>query len=229
MNYLSANQELLPLSHSAMAEFESFYALAAHQEITYQLKQFNDGEQILLYGETGAGCSHLAKATCLYHRGFQSLYLPLIELKYLDKRMLEGVGKVDLICVEDIDILGSDRDQQLVLFDLINWCSSFKTRLLLTTHINPKEMQGWLPDLITRLQLMLSWQVPVLSDDEKICAVTHWFKQQGMVVEEEMIQHVFKYVSRDLKVVKKTLEEFFKECMVNKKRPSISCLRGFKR
>ena len=227
MTFSKNNQQLLPISHDALTAFENFVALETHKPIIHQLQQIKPGEQVYLYGESSSGCSHLAKATCMYHVGMQSIYLPISSLNGLDRSMLEGINQIDLVCVEDIDCLDNNKAQQVLLFDLINLCQSYQVALLITAHMKPDEMIGWLPDLKTRLQAMCNWQLPSLSDDQKANVLITWLKRQNMYVDDDVILYVFKNITRDLKESKALLSSFLKHCMKVKKTPNINSLRVF--
>lgn len=227
MSFSRDHQQLLPLGHGLMTEFNNFIACESHQPIIHHLKNLKHGEQVYLYGEHSTGCSHLAKATCVFHQNLQSIYLPLSTLKFLDRAMLEGVGQVDLICIEDIDELAGNKRQQLILFDLINICSSHNVSMLLTSHIKPERMDDWLPDLRTRLQAMCNWQMPPLNDDDKAKILIDWLDKQNMSLDVDVIHYAFKHINRDLSTVKSLLESFLKYCMKVKKNPNIRSLREF--
>lgn len=227
MTFSRDNQQLLPLSHGLMTEFNNFIAFEPHKPIIHHLKNFKQGERIYLYGEKSTGCSHLAKASCVYHQSLQSIYLPLSTLKFLDRSMLEGVAQIDLICVEDIDHLAGNQSQQLILFDLINICVSHNISMLITAHIKPQRMECWLPDLRTRLQAMCNWEMPTLSDDDKAKILIDWLKKQNMSLDIDVIHYAFKHVDRDLSVIKALLESFLKHCMKVKKGANIRSLREF--
>ena len=227
MTFSKTNQQLLPINHDAMTAFENFVTFDAHKPIIHQLQYIKTGEQVFLYGESGTGCSHLAKATCVYHVGLQSMYLPLKRLKGIDPSMLEGLDQIDLVCIEDVDLLANSEAQQVLLFDLINLCQLFKVALIVTSHIKPEFMDGWLPDLKTRLQAMCNWQLPCFNDDQKAVILAHWLKNQNMYVDDDVVLFIFKHRTRDLREGKALLASFLTYCMSVKKTPNIISLRGF--
>ena len=155
------------------------------------------------------------------------MYLPLVNLKFLNRSMLEGMNQLDLLCIEDIDQLANNKEQQLVLFDLINLCKSFSVSVILTSHIKPQNMSSWLPDLKTRFQAMCNWQLPTLSDDEKSVVLMFWLKNQDIFLDVEVIHYIFKNNTRDLKATKSLLESFLKNCMKLKKTANIKSIREF--
>ncbi|MEE2770546.1 MAG: DnaA/Hda family protein [Pseudomonadota bacterium] len=227
MTFSRDDQQLLAFDHGIMTEFDNFIALKAHQPIVNHLKNLNVGEHVYIFGEKSSGRSHLAKAMCVYHTNRRSLYLPLSELKFLDKRMLEGINQVDLICVEDIDLLVDNPVQQVILFDLINLCKAYNVSMLITARFKPANMDNWLPDLKTRLQAMCCWQLPQMMDDEKAIILEFWLKKQNMFLEPEIIHYVFKNITRDLKESKDLLESFARHCMKIKKTPNIKAIKEY--
>tara|TARA_X000000950_G_scaffold287410_1_gene399561 strand:+ start:174 stop:863 length:690 start_codon:yes stop_codon:yes gene_type:complete len=227
MTFSRSNQQLLELNHGLLTEFSNFKVFKQHEPLVHQLRLFQPGLHILIQGDPGSGCSHLAKATCLYHSDLKSIYLPIADLKHLSKSMLEGLNHIDLICVEDIHKLSQSREQQILLFDLINVTLHHGLRLLITSHLRPDIMYDWLPDLRTRLQAMCNWHLPNLTDTEKLSIIISWIEQQNIFLDEEVVDFIFKYKTRDLQQSKNIIEKFLKYCMRVKKNANINSLRGF--
>ena len=64
-----------------------------------------DCEQfIYLYGPHGAGCSHLLQAAChqVDRQKGRSIYLPMKELVDHSPKLLEGIERLQLVCLDDI-------------------------------------------------------------------------------------------------------------------------------
>ncbi len=64
-----------------------------------------DAEQfIFIYGNTGVGCSHLLQAAChqVDRRAGRSIYLPMSELVHYSPQLLEGMERLQLVCIDDI-------------------------------------------------------------------------------------------------------------------------------
>ena len=63
---------------------------------------------LYLCGATWTGVTHLLQAACklVAEQGRQAAYIPLREHAGLDPGMLENMEVLDLVCVDDMDLIG---------------------------------------------------------------------------------------------------------------------------
>lgn len=152
------------------------------------------GEQfIFLWGREGSGVSHLLQAAC--HEadvsGASSQYLPLAELKKLDaEALLEGLETLDLVCLDDLDKVVGSADWERALFRFFNAMRDGGKRVLMGAKTGPKELPVELPDLQSRLNWGLTYQLQPMSDEAKQQALQIRAAKRGLELSTEVAQFI---------------------------------------
>ena len=99
----------MPLRDS---RFENFVSGPNHAVVN-ALKHMPDepGSNIFLYGGEGSGKTHLLNALCVETRERQgrAFYLALKRLPKDAIASLQGLEKLDLVCVDDLHVIAGDR------------------------------------------------------------------------------------------------------------------------
>ena len=128
-------QLALPLGITAEQTFDAFHVSAENSVAVAAIQALvqgrSDESQILLWGDSKVGKTHLLTAAChaASEIGLRITYLAGANLN--DAEALLGVEGSDLLCLDDLQCLG--RDSQEPLFHAINRCRESDTRLLITT------------------------------------------------------------------------------------------------
>lgn len=160
-----------------------------------------DCEQfVFLYGPHGVGCSHLLQAAChqVDRRGGRSIYLPMKELVYYFPNLLEGIERLQLVCLDDIDEVAGDPLWEEALFDLFNRLRDSKTRFLVAAGNPPRALGIQLPDLVSRLGWGVVFQVYPLVDSEKVAALKLRARHRGFDLSDEVARFIIHRGTRDM-------------------------------
>ena len=160
-----------------------------------------DTEQfIFLYGSGGVGCSHLLQAACnqMDRRGGRSIYLPMSELVYYSPQLLEGIERLQLVCIDDLGKIAGVPEWEEAIFDLFNRLRDSSTRLLIAADSPPKNLDIKLPDLVSRLTWGLVYQVQPLNDTEKVAALQLRAHMRGLEMSEEVARYIIYRSSRNM-------------------------------
>lgn len=186
------------------ATFANFYAPDdANAQVVDGLRRQLDGSGepfIYLWGATGAGLTHLLQASC--HLG-QSLglslqYLPLQELVgYAPGDLFAGLENLEVICLDNLDAVVGRSDWELAIFSLYNQLRDSGKKLLVAARQSPRELAVTLPDLRSRLQWGLTYQVHSLSDDDKLHALQLRARGRGLELGDEVAQFIIQRLPRD--------------------------------
>ena len=118
-------QQQLPLAVHLRddATVDNFLALPPVQPLldALQRQMQPEGEAVIyLYGPAGTGKSHLLQASC-HVAAAQALYLPLAQLReYPPADVLQGLDRMDRVCLDDIHAVLGDPNWELALFNLYN-------------------------------------------------------------------------------------------------------------
>ncbi len=140
---------------------------------------------LLLWGESGAGKSHLLQAS---------------QASYSDARQDPGLAAVDLQgtfhAIDNIEAL--DASGQVVAFNLINHLRADGGRLLAAASVPPLRL-ALREDLRTRLGSGLVYRLQPLSDPEKLAALAEQARARGLVLPAEAFNYLFARAPRDMR------------------------------
>ncbi|HEY7886204.1 MAG TPA: DnaA/Hda family protein, partial [Cellvibrionaceae bacterium] len=122
--------------------FENFHAAigSANAQMVAALRAqlMLGGERfIYLWGGSGVGLTHLLQASCHLAETDQLRvqYLPLKELVgYAPEALLEGLDRLDLVCLDGLDAVAGKPDWELALFNLYNALREGEGRLLVAAE-----------------------------------------------------------------------------------------------
>ncbi|PJE80705.1 DnaA regulatory inactivator Hda [invertebrate metagenome] len=155
---------------------------------------------VFIYGGQGVGCSHLLQAAC--HQGdksgIRSIYLPFKELINYSPQLLEGIERLQLVCIDDIHEVAHIAEWEEAIFDLFNRLRESKTRLIIAGHTAPRSLGIQLQDLVSRLSWGIVFQVKPLDDREKVAALQLRARLRGLEMGEEVARFIVYRSSRNM-------------------------------
>lgn len=146
---------------------------------------------VFLWGESGAGCSHLLQAAC--HSAGQNqrsaFYLPL-DLLQQGPELLDGLDQLDLVCIDQIQRVIGDPVWEEALFHFFNRIRDAGNSLLIAADAAPRQLRVALPDLASRLSWGLAFRVQALDDDGKLAALRARAHDRGIELSDEVSQFI---------------------------------------
>ncbi|MCK5917783.1 MAG: DnaA regulatory inactivator Hda [Cocleimonas sp.] len=209
--------------------FSSFYYNDKNSQLYFILKAFSEAsqqigiQQIFLWGGTQSGKSHLLQACCyqLAEQGLHASYLPLNELSLYGTQILSGLHNSNLIVIDDIDIVLGDKNWEEALLNLINQAYSSQQRLLFSAKSNPRDIKCRLPRLSSRLIGGSSYQLKVLSSEEKPQLFRFKAQQRGFNLDDRVIDYIYKHYLQDTDSLLEILDQLDQESLRQKARVTI--------
>lgn len=195
------------------ATFENFYAVEGqlNKQVVVALRQQLQpfGEQVIyLSGNPGVGLSHLLQAACHFAgaQGKSAQYLPLSELAHEDPgELLDGLENLDLVCLDGLHWVVGRADWERALFVFFNTMRDTGKRVVMAAAQSPRELNVSLPDLQSRLNWGLVFQVQPLDDDCKRRALQMRAKARGLELTDEVAQYILHRAPRTTQELFKTL------------------------
>jgi len=167
-------QLALDLKLSDYARLDTFFAGPnAPVVAAVQSAATEPGRQVhWIWGAEGSGRSHLLQAAvaAASERGFTSAWLPLA-MDGIEASMLEGMGGLDLLCIDDVDRAAGDRAWEAALFAVFEELRANEGSLLVTASVPTAQAGFRLPDLASRLASGPTWKLQTLSDDDRLHAL----------------------------------------------------------
>ncbi len=188
---MSRSEQLLlnlrPRTDARLADFASpthAPVLAAAEDLLGE-----KGGLLYLYGETGAGRSHLLAALCIEAEqlGMAAVLLPFGELAALSPEVLDGLDGQDLIACDDVDAIAGQADWEEGLFHLFNRSRESGARLVFAAALPPAREAFTLPDLVSRLSLAPCWELGLLDDASRLVLLETAARRRGLFMEPAVL------------------------------------------
>lgn len=187
------------------------FVVGSNQIVVGQLlNQLAEGGDSLLYlwGEKGAGCSHLLQAACQQAIAQQrsAIYLPMDEIRNFDPAMLQDIEGVDLVCLDHLPAVVSEPAWEEALFHLFNRVLQQQTALLVGSTQPPRGMAIQLPDLMSRLASCAVFQVKPLDDQNKVILLREKAAAKGIELSEDAAQYILNRSERSIGMLLQILD-----------------------
>lgn len=177
--------DLLPEAAPSLDNFVAGGNLEALTGLAAWLVPENREPLLFLWGEAGAGKTHLLRAS---------------EARYIDAAEdpeLDGIGEtLDFYAIDGIESLGASG--QIALFNLFNRLRTAGGRLLVAAKVPPLQLR-LREDLRTRLGSGLVYRLQPLSDTEKLDAIRAQASARGLRLPDDALNYLFARAPRDMR------------------------------
>jgi len=217
---MSSEQLVLNVTLKEGLRFESFFTEegSANSELLTILQSFVDSseaQQNILWGEGLSGKTHLLQACCAREaeNNRSVSYIPLKILSLHGAEVLKGLANSSLVVIDDVDSVIGDKIWETALFNLINQTRDNQQRLLLSSTNNPRQLDCALPDLASRLIWGGSYQLQILSDDDKPKALKARAEQRGFELSDRVVDYLFRHYPRDIESLMVILDKLDQESL----------------
>jgi DnaA-homolog protein len=228
MNQL--RQLALNLCLKDAATFANFFVGTNKQliNILKNLHKDNSPSFIYLWGNHGIGKSHLLSALCqsFSEHGLVAAYLPLEDAKQLDPQIFEDLEKLDLLCIDDLDLIAGNRLWEENVFHCFNKIIEYRKRIVITANAAPLALPLVLPDLKSRMSGGLVFEAHALSDEEKIAGLILRAKLRGLELTETVAQFLLYHYPRDTKSLFATLDQLDKAALTAQRKLTIPFVKN---
>lgn len=218
----------LPLTPQRDSRFEDFVA-GPNTALVEALKHMPDepGSHIFIHGDAGSGKSHLLNALCFQVRESQgrAFYLALKRVPADAIASLQGLERLDLVCVDDLHVIAGDAAWEEALFHCFNRIREVNGRLLISSRKGLSTLQLGLPDLASRLAWGLRLPLLPLEDGDKLKVINLHGEKLGLSLPEDVLQYLLKYSDRNLAALIQTVDRLARAALTTKRRITIPLAR----
>jgi DnaA-homolog protein len=216
------DQLLLGVRLRDSSVFASFFA-GRNQPVVDVLRALAPGGVptcLFVQGAMASGKSHLLQALCVDAnvRGVAAAYLPLRELSSTGPEMLSGWGELDIVCVDDVEQVASQREWNLALFALHQQLEERRARLVVTSRLAPLALEMTLRDLASRLAGGLVLTLQSLHEAEQVGALQLRAQQRGFELPEETALLMLQRLPRDMSTLFGFLDRLDEASLVEQRR-----------
>jgi DnaA family protein len=187
------------------------------------------GQQVAwIWGTEGSGRSHLLQAAvaAAAATGAACAWLPLAADEDLSPGMLEGMGGLDLLCVDDVDAIAGDDEWERALFSVFEELRNNNGRLLVTAAAPMHEVPFHLRDLASRLASGPTWKLQAMSDEDRLAALqlrSHW---RGLDLPAETGQFLLRRVERSSAALFALLDELDQAALTAQRRLTVPFVKS---
>lgn len=203
-------QLTLGIRLSDEAKFDNYLVSAANKELVESLlKPESQQHFVYIRAGTGAGLSHLLQALCHVENlaDQPGIYLPMAERRQFEPAILEGVGSMGLVCIDDLDAIAGDEPWERALFTAFNELAGGHGRLVIAAHHSPGELDFGLADLRSRLQLAPVFRLHDLDDEDKKQLLQLRAAKRGMNLSRPVADYILNRTERTLESLMAVLEK----------------------
>ena len=164
---------------------------------------------VYLWGREGVGRTHLLQGACHYANHFQrtSLYLSLKERKLDHPDLLQGLERLDLICLDDLDAVAGLPHWEEALFYCFNRIRTEERRLIIAADRAPKALPILLADLQSRLSWGIVYPLTPLDDEQLLGALQLRAHQRGLDLPDEVGMFLIRRLSRAMPTLYAVLDK----------------------
>ncbi|MGI2260831.1 DnaA inactivator Hda [Shewanella sp. GXUN23E] len=227
MTQNSPLQLSLPVHLPDDETFQSYYPAAGNDQLIQKLQSSASGEAeqpLYLWGPGKSGRTHLLHAACARANDLErrSFYIPLGIHASISPALLEGLEQVDLVCIDDIDAIAGHPLWEEAIFDLYNRMAEHKRgSLVVSASSAPAEAGFLLPDLESRMQWGLIYQLHPMEDDEKLVALQRRAAMRGLQLPEDVGRFLLNRMARDMRTLFDVLDRLDKASMIHQRKLTI--------
>ncbi len=189
--------------------FETFIS-ASNEAAVAALRLRASGQEaatLWLWGPAGSGRSHLLQAACAAAgaAGRRAAYLPLGDAD-VEPEQLYGLEELDLVCVDDVGVVGERAEWQRPLFTLYQGLRERDRQLVLAAGASPLAVRFPLADLASRLRAAEVWQIRPLPEAAQGEALVARAAVLGLALPGETLVYLQRRLPRDFAALCDVLE-----------------------
>ena len=141
-----------------------------------------------IWGREGVGKSYIMQALNreFINQGKRTFHLSLTDRKVSSHKILQHLEALDVILIENIDNLPKSEEWETQIFSLINSALTSKIKIYLSSRIVSKDLEIDLKDLHSRLAYFTAIEVPEITTEEKLDAISQSSARKGIDLDTKL-------------------------------------------
>jgi DnaA family protein len=178
---------------------------------------------LYLHGQAGAGRSHLLQAICATVA--RAGYFPLAQLRGMGESVLDGVGELPVVALDDLHLVAGEPDWERRLFNLYNECRQAGARLAVAAAVPAQVLPLTLPDLASRLAAMPHYALRPLDETQQREALQLRAAQRGIELPPETLLYLQRHFARDMGSLTRLLDQLDLASLEEQRRVTLPFIR----
>jgi len=210
------------------AQFKNFFVSDGNQPLVTALAAGKEEPFFYIWGNGSPGLSHLLQASCnkAAAEGRGTIYVPLADRAQFAPQILEGAEFLSLVCIDDIENIVGDVEWESALFTAFNAMRQAGTQLIIAAHMAAQQLVIQLPDLHSRLQSGLLFQLDELSDEDKLSALQLRARQRGLDLPAAVGEFILLRADRNLSALMQILNELDHNSMQQQRKLTVPLVKS---
>lgn len=228
MPNFSPDQLTLGVGLDDDAQFDNFFVSDVNQPLVSALAAGGEEPFVYIWGNGSPGLSHLLQASCnkTTAQGHAAIYIPLADQSQFAPEILEGAESLSLVCIDDIESIAGDAEWESALFTAFNAMRQTGTQLIVGGHMAAQQLSIQLPDLHSRLQSGLLFQLFELSDEDKLSALQLRARQRGFDLPEAVGEFILLRAERNLSALMQILDELDRSSLQQQRKLTVPLVKS---
>jgi DnaA-homolog protein len=211
------------------AVFDGFHA-AGNELLVHQLRAAATAgghPPLWLWAPPAHGKSHLLQAAVALadEVGRRAAYVPLDAASGLPVGVLEGMGALDLVCLDDLQAVAGQPEWESALFRLYEELRNSGSNLVVASKVPPAETVIVLADLASRLKSGTTFRVQALDDEGRLRALQLRARFRGFELPDETGRYLLARVGRGVAELFQLLDELDRAALAAQKQLTIPFVR----
>ena len=218
-------QLTFPWIKQNIASFDDFYFDPKNFGLKKNLLEEND--DLFLYGIKKSGKSFFLQSVCNFYasKNKSSLYIPTAEVMKYGISFMDSLDNLDVICIDDIDLINSNKEWEIAIFNLINDCLISKCRLIFSSSFNPSSIKFDLKDLISRIKKIDHVELFPVSEDKLNDALIFICNLRSINLGEKEINYLITYSKRNISDLINIINKLDKTSMQLKRKITVPLIK----
>ena len=201
------NQLGLPISLDSKMLLDNFLGNKHLLEFITQLYVDKISAEIYVYGTSGLGKTHLLQGAVSRVLSNKQSAMYIDCHNSLPGHVVESIEQLKWISIDNIDAI-NDNEHSL-FFDLYNRAKQARVSMLISGSGLPSELDI-MKDLKTRLGLATIFQLQPLDDELTMSVLSNQMIDRNLNIDSKVYEYLFKYYSRDAKVLLTAIDDLDK-------------------
>jgi DnaA family protein len=155
-----------------------------------------------------------------------AVYLPLKAFDDGDVAVLNDLGKLALVCIDDLDAVIDKSQWQMGLFNLINDSRQAGHALVMASKQNPAYLAAEFPDLASRLVWGPVFRLQALDDKGKLAALRSHANHKGLMLSDEVGRYLLNNLPRDLAMMLEVLDRLDEVSLAAQRRLTVPFIKS---
>jgi DnaA family protein len=179
-----------------------------------------------LGGPSGAGKTHLLQAICAAAGArVRAGYVPLQQVAHLGAEVLDGLGQLGCLCLDDLQSVAGDLAWERRLFGLLRESEEAGGALALAASAPPALLRWALPDLGSRCAAGAVFALRALEEAEQHAALALRARLRGLELPEETWQWLRRRYPRDMRRLYELLDTLDEAALAAQRRLTVPFIR----